>query len=300
MNSRQLQYAILLSEAQNFSLVAKNLNISQPALSKHILSLENELGLKLFDRTSSPLTVTPAGKHFIREAKEILYKEDQLIRSMERYKSGDSGQLTIGVTPFRSSYLIPMMVKQFHSSFPNIQVKLHEAGNNLLRKEAAEGKFDFAVVNLPVDESVLDITPLETDRLVLVIPQEWKHLVPVNSQTPEVDFGECRNLPFVVVQSNQEMRMLFEKLCAENNFHPNIVAEVVSLTTAWSMACAGVAATILPLQFVNHNALDNQPMVVDIKNAPHTRQPAIITKKGQYISTPARFAMELLRDTSHL
>ena len=294
MNSKQLQYAIKLSKTLNFSQVADQLNISQPALSKQILSLENELGVKLFDRATTPLTVTAAGQHFIREAQELLYKEDQLIRSMERYKSGEAGQLVIGITPFRSSYLIPDMVRELQKVYPRIQVNLQEAGSDILRKDAAEGKYDFAVVNLPVNESVLDIIPLEPDRLTLVIPPQWKHLVSIPDGCQEVDFGVCRELPFVVVQKNQEMRLLFEKLCASHNFHPNIAAEVVSLTTAWSMACAGVAVTILPFQFVNRNSLDPNLTVVRIKDSLYTRQPVIITRKGQYISRPCRYAIELL------
>lgn len=293
MNSRQLQYAVMLSEIRNFSQVAEKLNITQPALSKQILSLESELGVKLFDRTT-PLTVTPAGQHFLQEATELLYKEDQLLRSMERFKSGEAGQLVIGVTPFRSSYLLPDVVKKFRAAFPHIQVKLQEAGSAVLRKEAAEGRFDFAVVNLPVDESVLDVIPLEPDRLVLVIPQELTHLLPLPKEGQDIDFVVCKDLPFAVVQKTQEMRLLFEKLCATYNFHPNIAAEVVSLTTAWSMACAGVAATILPLQFVNHNTLSNNVSVVNIKDAVYTRQPAIVTKRGQYLSDAAKYAISLL------
>lgn len=299
MNTRQLQYAIALSETRNFSQVAEQLKISQPALSKQILSLESELGLKLFDRTTTPLVLTPAGQYFIREVRELLYKEDQLIRSMERFKSGEAGLLRIGTTYFRSSYLIPEVVKAFRAAFPNIQVNIREAGSDVLRKEAAEGKFDFAVVNLPVDEAALDVIPLEADRLVLVVPPEWKHLLPHADGCHEVDFADCRELPFVVVQENQEMRRLFEKLCLENSFRPNIAAEVVGLTTAWSMVCAGVAATILPLQFVSHNPLSERLTVMEIKNAAHTRQPVIITKKGQYISEPARYAINLLAAKSH-
>ena len=294
MNSRQLQYAVALSESRNFSQVAEKLGISQPALSKQILSLESDLGVKLFDRTTTPLSLTPAGQYFIQGAKELLYKEEKLARSMERFKSGEAGQLVIGVTPFRSSYLIPRIVKQFHERFPYIQVKLQEVGIDILRKEAAEGKFDFAVVNLPVDESALDVTPLEPDRLILVVPKEWLHLVPMEKDCKEIDFGACKDLPFVVVQKTQEMRRLFEKLCAMNNFIPNVVAEVVGLTTAWSMACAGVAATILPWQFVEQNPINDRLVVVEIKNASYDRQPVVITRKGEFISPPAQYAIELL------
>ena len=294
MNSRQLQYAVILAEIRNFSQVAEKLNISQPSLSKQILSLENELGIRLFDRTTTPLKVTAAGQHFIREAKELLYKEDQLLRSMERYKSGEAGQLVIGVTPFRSSYLIPDMVRELRKKYPYIQVKLQEAGSDILRKDAAEGKYDFAVVNLPVDDSVLDIIPLEPDRLVLVIPHQFQHLVSVPAGCQAVNFGVCGKLPFVVVQKNQEMRSLFEKLCASHNFHPNIAAEVVSLTTAWSMACSGVAATILPSQFVASNIGNNKVQIIDLQDAVYSRQPVIVSRRGQYIPEYAQYAIDLL------
>lgn len=297
VNSRQLQYAVMLSEIRNFSQVAEKLNITQPALSKQILSLESELGVKLFERTT-PLTVTPAGQHFLQEAVELLYKEDQLLRSMERFKSGEAGQLVIGVTPFRSSYLIPDVVKKFRTAFPHIQVKLQEAGSDILRKEAAEGKFDFAVVNLPVDESVLDVIPLEPDRLVLVIPQELLHLLPLPESSREIDFSVCKDLPFAVVQKTQEMRLLFEKLCTANNFHPNIATEVVSLTTAWAMACAGVAATILPFQFVANKLWNDNVRVIGIKNAVYSRQPAIVMRRGQYMTAAATYAIRLLTSTT--
>ena len=98
----------------------------------------------------------------------------------------------------------------------------------------------------------------------------------------------------MVVQKSQEMRQLFDKLCAANDFYPNIAAEVVSLTTAWAMACAGVAATILPLQFIRHNTFDDKLSIVSIKDAVYTRQPVIVTKRGQYLSEAAKYAINLL------
>ena len=136
MNTRQIQYAVELSKTLNMSQVAERLGISQPALSKQILNLESELGVKLFDRATVPMTLTAAGEHFIREARELLYKKDQLQRSMARFQSGEAGQLVIGITPFRCAYLIPEVVRQVRQRYPGIQVKLHEAGSDQLRKEA--------------------------------------------------------------------------------------------------------------------------------------------------------------------
>lgn len=291
MNTRQLQYAVLLAEELSFSAAAEKLGISQPALSKQILNLETELGIKLFERTTASIALTPAGAHFIREVKGILYKEHELLRSMEKFKSGEAGELVIGITPFRSSYLAADVINNVRLKFPHTTVKLHEVGSDVLRKEAAEGKYDFAIVNLPVDDAVFDITPLEADKLALVIPKAMEGLV---SETGAVirDFKSCKDLPFVVVGQTQEMRCLFDKLCTSANFSPIIAAEVVGLTTAKALAFAGVGAAVLPLQFVS---ADNRGGVVvkEIKSVSYSRVPVIVTKKGQYISPVADYAIKL-------
>ena len=294
MNTRQLQYAITLAKVRNFSQVADMLHISQPALSKQIINLEGELGIKIFDRSTTPLSLTAAGEYFIREAEELCYREEQLLHSMGQFKSGEVGRLTIGITPFRSSYLIPQVVKKIRDQYPGIQVKLHEAGSAQLRKDAQEGKFDFAVVNLPVDEAALEVMPLESDRLVLVIPREQAAFYGLPEK--DLNFADCRELPFVVVGQAQEMRQLFDQLCSLAEFSPNVAAEVVSLTTAWAMVCAGVGATILPLQYVKSMSRQENVVVVKLRDAVYFRQPAVITKRGQYLSKEARFAIDVLSE----
>lgn len=298
MNQRQLQYAVLLSETGNFSQLAEKLNISQPALSKHILSLEKDLGVQLFDRTETPLKMTAAGEHFIKEAKKLLDTENRLLHSMEQFRSGEKGQLTIGTTPFRSAYLIPTVVKKVREKFPGVRVKLIEEGSEQLRKDAADGKFDFAVINMPIDEAVLDATPIEPDKLAIVCSNELEGVAPEFKSATSVDFSQCEKLPFVVLGANQEMRNLFEKLCAASEIYPQIAVEAVNMTTAWEMACSGVGATLLPLQFVNSTASDGKLVVKRLKNDVQLRQPAVVTKRGEYISPYAKYAIELLVKSS--
>ena len=239
LNARQLQYAVMLSQDLNISQTAERLGLSQPALSKQILNLENELGVKLFDRNHVPMVLTPAGEYFIRKAKSMLYEQEQLLKVMDQFRSGENGRLEIGVTPFRSVYLMPEIVKVVKERYPGVQVVLQEANSTTLRKNAAEGRYDFAVVNLPVDDSLLTVMPLEPDVLVLAVPNNLLEKIPKASKSG-VDFKDCENLPFVVVGESQEMRQLFEKLCAQAGVRPTIAAEVVGVTTAWAMARAGV------------------------------------------------------------
>ena len=190
MNARQLEYAIALSEVCNFSQVAEKLNITQPALSKQILSLESELGVKLFDRSTTPMTLTAAGESFIPQARELLFRQEQLTHSMARFQSGESGRLVIGISPFRTLYMIPQVAKKVRDQFPGVQVVLHETGSDILRKEIAEGKYDLAIVNLPVEESVLDVIPLEQDTLALAVPNSMLKLLPESvRQQNEIDLS---------------------------------------------------------------------------------------------------------------
>lgn len=297
MNYRQLKYAIALSEKRNFSAVAEELNITQPALSKQILSLEEELGVKLFDRSVNPLSLTPAGDDFIHRAREIVYREDSLRRSMDTFRRGSAGQLTIGITNFRSSYLVLDTIKKVKEKYPGITIQINELKNAELRKETAEGKYDFSIVNLPVDDALLDVRALEADKLVLVVPDELMHLIPHKPRDGKIDFSSCSQLPFVAVGQSQEMRQLFEKLCITAGFHPIIAVEVVYLNTAWAVARSGVAATILPEQFVNHENTEGMT-VLDIPDAKYTRQPVVAIKRDRVLSEVAEYAIDVLCNSS--
>lgn len=290
MNAKQLQYVIALSQARSFSEVAEQLNISQPALSKQVIGLEQELGVRLFDRSTTPLSLTPAGEHFVREAKDLLFKEEQLKRSMDAYRDGSLGRLVIGISPFRSQYLAPDLVRKVQQMYPGIRVVLHEADSDELRKEVAEGKYDFAIVNLPVDESRLDVIPMEEDILVLAVPGELAKTLPQG----EVDFKDCAKLPFVVQGATQEMGILFDKLCTQAGFRPNIVSEVKGIATSWAMVRAGVGAALLPMQFTASHRFSEDLVLLRIRNVTFIRQPAVVTRRGQYLPECAKYAISLL------
>ena len=296
MNTKQIQYVLMLSETLNFSQVEDRLGISQPTLSKQIQHLEKDLGVKLFDRDHSPLTMTPAGEYFVRNARELMYHEEQLRKGLGQFRSGESGRLDIGVTPFRSMYLMPNLVKEIRDRYPGVQVCLHEEVSSQLRKEAAEGKYDLAVVNLPVDTALLDVIELEPDTLVLAVHRSMVGKLPISEEGEyiTVDFKEVQDMPFVVLTPGRELRQLFDGLCAAADFHPIIAAEVKGVISAWSMARAGVGAALLPLQFVHRQNFDKDLALYVVKNSLYSRQPVIATRRGQVRTPYADYAIELL------
>ncbi len=299
MNLRQLQYAIVLSRVLNISQAAQELNISQPALSKQILSLEKELGVVLFDRNSIPLSLTAAGECFIKNANDILLKEKELKRSMQDFKLGEKARLTIGISPFRATYFISDTIKKLQAKYVGLQVVLKEHNSAQLCKNAVDGQVDFTIMNLPVDESVFDIIPLSPEPLVLAVSKklfskkcDTENLK--NGEYPIINFSDCKDIPFIALSKKQELRQLFDKLCNASDFVPNISTEVVGINTAWSLVQAEVGATILPLKLIDSYKTNNDILVFAIENIASVRKPAIILRKGQYVSKYAKEAIELL------
>ncbi|MBE7027918.1 MAG: LysR family transcriptional regulator [Ruminococcaceae bacterium] len=296
MNSKQLQYALRLSKTLSFSFTAEEFKISQPALSKQISNLEKDLGVKLFDRRKNPISLTAAGEYFFKETENILYQEEQLRRSMQDFNLKKRGKLVIGISPFRSLYLVKNLCKAVREKYPNVKIVLNEHPSDQLRKLASEGKFDFAVVNLPVDESVLDIRLIEQDTLVLVVPKSMLSLIKYSpGETFNlVDFKDCKKLPFIVLGPSQEMHHLFKKICSTAEIQPNIAMEVVGITTAWTMAHNGLGATLLPYQFVKSMNYNDEVELFIPKCEMNIRQPAIITRRGQYLPEYAKYAIDIL------
>jgi DNA-binding transcriptional LysR family regulator len=109
-----------------------------------------------------------------------------------------------------------------------------------------------------------------------------------------IDLKDCEAMPFVTVGDQQEMRRLFESACTAARFRPQIATEVVGLSTAWAMCRAGVGATLLPLQFVLCNGGDAGVALYTLRQKIQSRQPVIVTRRGQYRSPYAQYAIEQL------
>jgi len=215
---------------------------------------------------------------------------------MQDFNLKKRGKLVIGISPFRSLYLVKNLCKAVREKYPNVKIVLNEHPSDQLRKLASEGKFDFAVVNLPVDESVLDIRLIEQDTLVLVVPKSMLSLIKYSpGETFNlVDFKDCKKLPFIVLGPSQEMHHLFKKICSTAEIQPNIAMEVVGITTAWTMAHNGLGATLLPYQFVKSMNYNDEVELFIPKCEMNIRQPAIITRRGQYLPEYAKYAIDIL------
>ena len=126
MNTRQLSYILSIAETGSLSAAAKELAISQPALSKYLSELEEELGTELFLRHKKHLYPTSAGKVYLDAAKRIIAVKEQTYQMIAELSGGYQKTITIGVTPLRGSIAIARIFTQFHRRYPNVKIEMKE------------------------------------------------------------------------------------------------------------------------------------------------------------------------------
>jgi DNA-binding transcriptional LysR family regulator len=157
INSRRLTHLIALAEEGSFARAAERVHLSQPALSRSIQALEDELGMKLFDRAARGVAMTAAGRLLVERARRVLFETRCLFRDVELLKAHELGEVHIGLGPYAAVVLLPDLLVEFSRRFPKIKVSIELGdgdGEALLAKLRAE-QVDFLVM----DRRVLPATP---------------------------------------------------------------------------------------------------------------------------------------------
>lgn len=171
---RQFRYFLAVSEELNFSRAALRLHISQPPLSRQIRQLENQLGVQLFLRSKTGVTLTDAGAAFLPEVKRTLLQAEKAIAVVKAMQSNIGGKFVVGYTTVFERSAIPDVTEVLHQRFPAWQI--HTPGDhsiNLIR-EVKKGTMDAAFIGLHTDVQGLAVEKLLEDPLVVALPAGHK------------------------------------------------------------------------------------------------------------------------------
>ena len=168
-----MKYVYEVYKERSFSNAARNLYISQPALSGMIKKIEKNIGMPLFDRSTTPIQLTECGKKYIKTAEKIMSLEDEFAYYVGKLDELKTGRLTVGSTYLFSSFVLPKYIKKFKASYPDVKVSLFEGNSNLLEKKLANGELDFVVDNYLLDEKVYDRISMMKERLLLAVPASF-------------------------------------------------------------------------------------------------------------------------------
>jgi DNA-binding transcriptional LysR family regulator len=254
MELRHLRYFIVLAEELNFSRAAERLHIAQPPLSQQIRSLEDELGLQLFDRTTRPLRLTPAGQVFLEQARQVFMQVEQAMVSAQRASRGELGRLTVGINTSIANSLLPDILRTFRRRFPDVELVLHEQSSYQQLQELCDRKIDVGFVNLHhlqnIDENnnTFSFIPILQEPFVLVLPESH----PLAAQT-QVSLEALADELFILPPAHLPSGLYYQivSLCQHVGFSPKVKQEATWMSTVLSLVAGGVGISLLPANAQN-------------------------------------------------
>ncbi|CAN7640974.1 LysR family transcriptional regulator [Neorhizobium sp. LjRoot104] len=170
MNLRKWEYFLKAAEFGNLSRVAEKLDISQPALSRQISALEQEIGTALFRRTGRGLTLTPAGEIFRVRAEAIMEEIERVPEEVMHAADTPSGRLAFGAPPFMGRVLTGELVANYVEAFPHVRLRVRGAHSFQLREAIFFRDIDIGILAAPLTEPDLYTEPLLQEQLYLVGP----------------------------------------------------------------------------------------------------------------------------------
>ena len=175
LNLNQLRIFQVAAKVQNFTRAAEALFLTQPGISKHIKELEEYYGTRLFDRLGKKVVLTQAGEILYAKTEIIFNMIDQLKLEIDELQGLNRGVLNIGSSITIGVYLLPGVLGQFRSMFPNIGIRLDIAMNQQVVENILNNSIDMGFLGDPVDDDRLKLEHFITDELVLIVPSnhEW-------------------------------------------------------------------------------------------------------------------------------
>lgn len=244
MELRQLRYFVAVAEEGSFSRAATRLHISQPPLSTQIKDLENELGVKLLERTNRGVSLTPAGSALFEEAQAVLARLEHARGQVLRADRGDIGMLSIGFVSTALYGILPTALQGFHSKFPLIEVHLHELTTDAQIRELRAGRLDFGIGLAPVDEPDLEFERLLREELVLAAPSGH----PAVATDGAIDLRTLAKASFIVPPRDVAPGLydLIVSHCHLSGFVPRITQHARQMQTVVGLVSCGMGFALVP------------------------------------------------------
>jgi LysR family transcriptional regulator, hydrogen peroxide-inducible genes activator len=149
----QLEYIVAVDTWRHFALAAENCFVTQPTLSMQIQKLEEELEMKIFDRSKQPVKPTEAGAEIIEQARTILAERNSLFETIQQKKGLLTGELRVGIIPTLAPYLLPLFIQPFAKKYPSVRLVVHEMMTELIISRLREGKIDAGILVTPLQEA---------------------------------------------------------------------------------------------------------------------------------------------------
>ena len=277
MNLQQLEYIIAVDQLKNFVKAADSCFVTQATLSMMIKKLEEELDIKIFDRSKQPVKTTEVGEKLILQARKIILESKKLKEIVQTEKGIVSGKLKIGIIPTLAPYLLPLFLKQFMLSYPLVKLIINEFTTDVIMKKLKSGDLDAGILATPLHDAHIKERVLFYEKYFLYVNAkengfDKKYVLP-----KDIDINRLW-----LLEEGHCMRSQILNLCtlkkqneSEEQFHYN----AGSIETLRNMVDTNFGMTIIP-ELATHNLSVSQKRKLRTFKSPEpVREISIITHR---------------------
>ena len=240
---RQLRCFVAAAEELHFGRAAARVNMTQPPLSRQIQLLERVLGVKLLDRTSRVVNLTPAGRVFLLEARRILRLTESAALTTRRTASGEAGTITLGFTATSGYSFLPRLISICASRLPNVNMVLKEMVSTEQTEALLTGRIDVGLLRPPIDRAEFTKIRILTEPLVAALPSGDARL-----QKASLTLSDFDRQPFIMYAS-EGARYFHDMLVGLFDAHqvsPVYVQFLSQIHSALALVHSGMGAALVP------------------------------------------------------
>ncbi|PAE29029.1 LysR family transcriptional regulator [Oceanobacillus profundus] len=274
---KHLQYFIEVTRAGSFTHAAEKLYMTQPAISRIIKSLEDELEASLFIRSRKKLSLTDAGK-ILYEHAQVMEKQFQALRlELESLSFLKKGHIRIGLPSIIDSVFFSKLIASFHKEYPDITFQLIEDGSKRIEEKVMNDHLDFGVVFLPTRHNFFDCYSLGEEDLKLIVPADHEL---VNRQ--EVAIAELKEEDFIMFNKDFALHDHIYSACRKSGFEPRIISETSQMDFIEEMVASNLGITLLPESTIK--GLKRDVKEIKLSHPTIKWHLAMIWKKNQALS----------------
>ena len=295
-----MHYVYEVYKTKSFSKAAKNLYISQPALSAMIKKIEGKVGAPLFDRCTNPVQLTEYGKRYIKIAEKIMDLEDEFAYYTDNLDELKTGHLSIGSASFFVSYILPGYISTFSSAYPNVKINLFESDSYKLEQKAASGELDLVIDNYQVDPKQYKTHTLTEEHLLLAVPasfhanrsatryqlswEDVKNNVHLNPTRPGISLKKFANEPLLTLRQPNDTRKRMEAIYQNAGIKFSPILKLDQLLTMYHMIEYGLGLSFVSDTLIK--CLPYNPNVIYYKlEDPNTvRYVTLYYKNSKYLT----------------
>lgn len=240
---RQLRYFQAVAEELHFSRAAARLRVAQPALSRQIQQLEDEIGTQLLKRTQRVVELTPAGAIFLERTSQILEEIGKAVADARRISKGEYGHLVVGFIHSSTYGLLPAIVERFRHLYPDIELELREMTIAEQHDALSRGLIDIGLLRPQPAPSGIEVQPIMDDPFLLAVPN--KHPL---AKVDAIDLQTLAAEPMVMF-SKRESPLFHSRIiamCEQAGFNPKIIQHATQIHTIVGLVGAGIGIAVVP------------------------------------------------------